>query len=87
MDGKERNMPRMIHNLLCNVSRRYRAAHCQHVDELPRRIQRRLLKECEEMDPRSWSSVEDMMRDLEAECAAEESEETTHPFRKVASFA
>lgn len=61
-------MPRMIHNLLCTVSRRYRAAHCRHVDELPPRMSRRLREECRELDPRSWDSVDDFMRDLVRDC-------------------
>ena len=61
-------MPRMIHNLLCTVSRRYRVAHCRHVDELPPRMSRKLREECREMDPRSWDNVDDFMRDLLREC-------------------
>jgi len=61
-------MARLIHTILCNVSRRYRSTHCQNVDELPVRIQRRLLKSCQETDPRSWSDARQMMNDLEAEC-------------------
>ena len=80
-------MPRMIHNLLCNVSRRYRVKHCQHVDELPMRIQRKLLASGQEMDPRSWNSVEDFMRDLNQEIDEEEAAEGSSEFRKVAVFA
>ena len=80
-------MPRMIHSLLCNVSRRYRVSHCQHIDELPKRIQRRIFAECEEMDPRSWNSTEEMMRDLLAEIDEEEREEQREKYRKVAVFA
>ena len=80
-------MPRMIHSLLCNVSRRYRVSHCQHIDELPKRIQRRIFAECEEMDPRSWNSTEEMMHDLLAEIDEEEREEQKEKYRKVAVFA
>jgi len=66
-------MGKLIHTILCNVSRRYRVTHCQHVDELPMRIQRRIRKSCEEMDPRSWDSVDDFMRDLIREIDEEES--------------
>ena len=88
-------MPRMIHNLLCTVSRRYRVKHCRHVDELPPRMSRRLYRECTEMDPRSWDSVDDFMRDLIRECeeddraeAAAEAERKAHPgfFRRVAAI-
>ena len=65
-------MPKMIHNLLCTISRRYRAAHCRHVDELPPRMSRRLREECRELDPRSWDSVDDFFADLERECEEEE---------------
>ena len=80
-------MAKLLHMLMCNVSRRYRAAHCQHVDELPMRIQRKLLASIEEEDPRSWNSVEDFMRDLEHEIDEEEAAERASDFRKVAVFA
>ena len=80
-------MAKLIHSFLCNVSRRYRRAHCHHVDELPMRIQRKLLASIEEEDPRSWSSVEDFMRDLEREIDEEEAAERASDFRKVAVFA
>lgn len=65
-------MPRMIHNLLCTLSRRYRVAHCHHVDELPPRMSRRLREECRDIAPRSWDNVDDFMRDLVRECEEEE---------------
>ena len=80
-------MPKLVHRFLCNVSSRYRVTHCQHIDELPKRIQRRIFAECEEMDPRSWNSSEEMMRDLLAEIDAEEAAEKESSFRKVAVFA
>ena len=80
-------MPRMIHNLLCNVSRRYRVKHCQHVDELPMRIQRKLLASCQEEDPRTWDSVEAMFADLDRELDEEERAERENDYRKVAVFA
>ena len=55
------------HYLMCTVSRKYRLRHVQHVDELPPWTQRRMRRECEEMDGRSWTSVEEMFRDLEKE--------------------
>lgn len=61
-------MKKLFHNILCTVSRRYRAAHCQHVDELPPRMSRRLRDECRKMDPRTWNSARDMMDDLLREC-------------------
>ena len=79
-------MAKLIHMLMCNVSRRYRARHCHHVDELPMRIQRRLLASIQEEDPRTWNSAEDMMHDLLQEIDEEEQQEKTS-FRKVASFA
>ena len=84
-------MPKLLHRVLCNVSRRYRVAHCLHVDELPRRIQRKLLESCREVDPRMWDNVDDFFRDLDKECAEEEAaeaaEKSSRSFRKVASFA
>ena len=65
-------MPRLLHNLFCRVSRKYRATHVRHVDELPPRMQRKLREECREMDPRSWDTAESFMRDLEEECASED---------------
>lgn len=65
-------MPGLLHTLLCAVSRRYRVAHCRHVDELPDAMSARLREECRELDPRSWSSVDDFMRDLVADCQSEE---------------
>lgn len=65
-------MPRIIHNLLCNVSRRYRVTHCDSVDDLPPRYSRKLRESCREMDPRSWDNVDDFMRDLLAEIDAED---------------
>ena len=68
-------MSKLLHMLMCNVSRRYRATHCQHVDELPMRIQRKLLASIEEEDPRSWNTVENFMRDLEREVDEEDAAE------------
>ena len=79
-------MPRLIHKMLCNVSRRYRAAHVRHVDELPMRIQRKLHDGCRDVDPRCWNSAESFIRDLEQECEAEESS-TAAQVRKAAMFA
>ena len=79
-------MAKLFHMIMCNVSRRYRATHCHHVDELPRRIQCRLRESIKEEDPRTWDSAEDMMRDLMKKIAEEEREGNTS-FRKVASFA
>ena len=71
-------MSRLMHNILCTLSRRYRMSHCRHVDELPPRMSRRLYKESmADVDPRSWGSVEDFMRDLECECDAEEHPEVS----------
>lgn len=80
-------MPKLVHKFLCNVSSRYRVTHCQHVDELPKRIQRRIFAECAEMDPRSWPDSESFMRDLLAEIDEEEREEQKEKYRKVAVFA
>lgn len=79
-------MPRMIHNLLCNVSRRYRVTHCDSVDDLPPRYRRRLRESCREMDGRSWDNADDFMRDLLAEIDAEERVEKAS-VRKAAMFA
>ena len=66
-------MPRMIHNLLCTVSRRYRVAHCRHVDELPPRMSRRLYKECtESLSPKSYATFDEMLADMEREWAEED---------------
>lgn len=73
------------HYLMCTVSRKYRLTHVQHVDELPPWTQRRMRRECEEMDGRGWTSAEDMMRDLLQEIDGEKSDESA--YRKVASFA
>ena len=80
-------MAKLLHMLMCNVSRRYRAAHCQHVDELPMRIQRKLLASIEEEDPRSWDSVEAMFADLDRALDEEEAAERENDYRKVAVFA
>ena len=80
-------MAKLIHDFLCNVSRRYRRAHCHHVDELPMRIQRKLLASIEEEDPRSWDSVEAMFADLDRELDEEEAAERERDYRKVAVFA
>lgn len=79
-------MPTLIHKVLCNVSRRYRAAHVRHIDELPKRIQRKLHDDCSDVDPRCWNSAESFIRDLEQECEAEEYD-TKAPIRKAALFA
>lgn len=79
-------MPKLIHRMLCNVSQRYRASHCRHVDELPERIQRKLRESCREIDPRSWSNAEDYFRDLNAELDEEERQEReSSGLRKVAA--
>ena len=82
-------MPRMIHNLLCTVSRRYRVAHCQHVDELPPRMSRRLYKECTEMDPRSFATAEEMFDTLLKEYEEEDraTSKSVGRFGKAAVFA
>lgn len=79
-------MPRIMHRFLCNVSRRYRATHVHHVDELPGRIQRDLRDKCGDIDPRSWSNANDFMRDLIQECDAEDSKKSSF-VRKAAMFA
>jgi len=78
-------MPKLIHRLLCNVSQRYRARHCRHVDELPERIQRKLRESCREMDPRSWNDAHQMMRDLLADIDAEDQETRPSSFGKAAA--
>lgn len=65
-------MPRMLHNLLCTVSRRYRLAHCRHVDELPPRMSRSLREDCRELCPRSYGSFAEMRADFEREWAEED---------------
>lgn len=65
-------MPKMIHNLLCTVSRRYRMAHCRHVDELPPRMSRKLREECRELCPKSYATFAEMMADFEREWAEED---------------
>ena len=60
-------MLRMIHNLLCTLSRRYRVAHCRHVDELPPRMSRRLREECRDIDPVGYKSAADMWAAMERE--------------------
>lgn len=79
-------MAKLIHTILCNVSRRYRARHCRHVDELPRRIQRKLLASCQETDPRSWRSAREMFADLDRELD-DEAPANVPDYRKVAVFA
>lgn len=79
-------MPKLLHRLLCNVSRRYRVTHIHHVDELPLRIQRDLRNSCKEIDPRSWNNTNDFMRDLVQECDAEDSKKSSF-VRKAAMFA
>ena len=64
-------MPRMLHNLLCTVSRRYRLAHCRHVDELPPRMSRSLREDCRELCPRSYGTFAEMRADFERECVSE----------------
>lgn len=89
-------MFRLIHNLLCTLSRRYRVAHCRHVDELPPRMSRRLYRECMEGIDRSkvYHDVHEMFADMEREWeeedraeAAAKAEREAHPgfFRKIAA--
>ena len=80
-------MARIIHNLLCTVSRRYRVTHCDSVDDLPPWCSRRLRENCREMDPRSWSNAADMMRDLMAEIDEEDRDVKSAGLRKAAMFA
>lgn len=84
-------MPRIMHNLLCTISRRYRVAHCRHVDELPPRMSKRLRDECSELDPRSWETAKDMIEDLRREYEEEDRAETASrrgsAFGKAAVFA
>lgn len=89
-------MKRAIHNLLCTVSRRYRIAHCRHVDELPPHMSRRLFKECmESIEPKSYADFGEMLADMEREWDAEDraeaaakAEREAHPgfFRRVAAL-
>lgn len=65
-------MKRLMHNLLCTISRRYRLAHCRHVDELPPHISRRLREECREIDPRVAHSGAEMWQMLEEEWRKED---------------
>lgn len=65
-------MKRLMHNLLCTISRRYRLAHCRHVDELPPHISRRLREECREIDPRVFHSAAEMMAAFEKEWEEED---------------
>ena len=84
-------MPRIIHNLLCTVSRSYRVTHCRHVDELPPRMSRRLRDECRELDPRSWATAKEMIADLMREYGEEDEAESASQsggsFGKAAVFA
>lgn len=65
-------MKRLMHNLLCTISRRYRLAHCRHVDELPPHISRRLREECREIDPCVAHSGAEMWQMLEEEWRKED---------------
>lgn len=65
-------MKRLMHNLLCTISRRYRLAHCRHVDELPPHISRRLREECREIAPRVAHSGAEMWQMLEEEWRKED---------------
>lgn len=83
-------MPKLIHNLLCAVSRRYRVTHCRHVDELPPRMSKRLREECRELDPRAWDNAENFMRDLIRECKEDDARAecpAVRPLGKAAVFA
>ena len=42
------------------------------IAELPDAMSARLRDECRELDPRSWSSVDDFMRDLVADCESDQ---------------
>ena len=89
-------MPRIIHNLLCTVSRRYRVTHCHHVDELPPRMSKRLYDECmSDIDPKSYASFDEMWSAMEREWEEEDRAESAakaahddHPgfFRRVAAM-
>ena len=81
-------MAKIIHDILCTVSRRYRATHCDGVDDLPRWYSRKLREGCRELDGRGWRSAADMAHDLDAELDAEDAagREDAH-YRKVAAFA
>ncbi len=83
-------MKRLMHNLLCTISRRYRLAHCRHVDELPPHISRRLREECREIDPHVAHSGAEMWQMLEEEWRREDEESkvsTSRRFGKAAVFA
>lgn len=78
--GDERTnkeMPKLIHDLLCTVSRRYRVAHCRHVDELPPRMSRRLREECmSDIDPTPYKSAAEMWAAMEREWEEEDRAES-----------
>lgn len=57
-------MSDIVKSFMCRVSRRYRAAHCNHVDELPESVQIRMREKCRELDPRTWSDAKTMISDL-----------------------
>lgn len=81
-------MGRVIHNILCTISRRYRVTHCDSVDDLPPRYSRKLRESCREVDARSWTSAKDMMRDVLAEIDAEDAvAKRPNEIRKAAMFA
>ena len=81
-------MARIIHNILCTVSRRYRVAHCDSVDDLPPRYSRKLRESCRDVDARSWTSAKDMMRDVLAEIGAGDAvAKRSNEIRKAAMFA
>ena len=42
------------------------------IAELPDVMSAHLRDECRELDPRSWSSVDDFMRDLVADCESDQ---------------
>lgn len=66
-------MPKLIHNLLCAVSRRYRVTHCRHVDELPPRMSKRLREECmADIDPTPYKSAAEMWAAMEREWEEED---------------
>lgn len=66
-------MGKLLHNLMSTLSRRYRMAHCRHVDELPPHMSQKLREECKEMCPKSYDTFDNMMADFEREWADEDS--------------
>lgn len=76
---------RYWHYLMCTVSRKYRLTHVQHVDELPPWTQRRMRRECEEMDPHVYSSADELFDSLDREIESERKQEREFPIRKAAA--